>query len=77
MLSVLVYALAGAVLGGMSSPFGAVAGGILVGLINAILINYLGIVDPKLETFSTLLIVILILLIKPEGLFVKTIARRV
>lgn len=77
MLSVLIFALAGAVLGGLSNPFGAVVGGILVGLINAIIINYLDIVNQELETFSTLLIVVFILLIKPEGLFGQKTVRRV
>lgn len=77
MLSVLVFSLAGSVLGGMNSPFGAVAGCLLVGMINAIVINYLEIIDRQLEIGGTLLIVVLVLIFKPEGLFSKVSVKRV
>lgn len=77
MLSILVFSLAGAVLGGMNSPFGAVVGCLLVGLINAILVNYLDIIDRQLEIAGTLFIVVLVLIFKPEGLFSKVSVKRV
>lgn len=94
MLAILLYGFAGAVLGGLMNPLGAVIGGFLVGVIENLAGTYL---DWLIETgFSkigltvnlhgmfaeiklsiALLVIILVLVIKPEGLLGRKIVQRV
>jgi len=74
---VFIYAISGSILGGITSPVGVVVGGIMIGLINAILINYLNLINGELDTTATLFIMIAIILFKPTGLFTKKITIRV
>ena len=62
----LVKGLAIIVLGGMGSLSGAVFGGILIGLIDGIVPVVFG---PLTASLAPLVIVIIVLLIKPQGLF--------
>ena len=66
MVGVLIYAFAGAVVGGLSSPGGAVFGGFLVGVLENLAGVYIG---AELKLSSALLLIFLVLLIKPQGLF--------
>ncbi|MDM0071428.1 branched-chain amino acid ABC transporter permease [Variovorax sp. J31P207] len=75
MSGVLLYAFAGALLGGIDSPWGAVAGGLLVGLVENLLGAYVIGTDLKL-TFALILIVATLIL-RPGGLFGKAIRSRV
>ncbi|MBA2384743.1 MAG: branched-chain amino acid ABC transporter permease [Actinobacteria bacterium] len=78
MQAILIYAFAAAVLGGIDSPFGAVAGGLLLGVGLNLIGAYVDFVGADLRLPVALLIILVVLLVKPAGLFGgKPIARRV
>ncbi len=79
MLSVLVYAFAAAVLGGIDSPLGAVAGAYILGVGISLLGNYVEFVKqgPELELPIALGVLLVILLFRPAGLFGRAVVRRV
>ncbi|QRR33980.1 branched-chain amino acid ABC transporter permease [Hydrogenophaga sp. YM1] len=72
---VLLYAFAGAVLGGISSPIGAVVGGMLVGIVESLASVYL--VGTEFKLTVALVIIVGVLLVRPWGLFGKPVVRRV
>jgi branched-chain amino acid transport system permease protein len=76
MQSVLIYAFAAAVLGGIDSPLGAVAGGLALGVLLALIGAYLPALADLRLALSLLLIVVL-LVVRPSGLFGQQHARRV
>jgi branched-chain amino acid transport system permease protein len=57
------------VIGGMGSLLGAVVGGLIMGLIDGVIPVY---ADPAVASIGALLILIVLLIIKPEGLFGRT-----
>jgi branched-chain amino acid transport system permease protein len=77
MQSVLIFAFAGAVLGGLESPAGAVVGGLGLGVLLSMLGTYVHPVTPELRLPVSLLILLIVLLIKPAGLFGRVVVRRV
>ena len=72
---VLLYAFAGALLGGITNPLGAVLGGFLVGIIENLGGAY--IVGTELKLSLALIIIVAVLTLKPAGLFGKVLASRV
>ena len=77
MQSIIIYAFAAAVLGGIESPLGAVIGGILVGLTVNLAGAYLPGVGGDLQLAVGLAIIIAVLLLRPNGLFGRAATRRV
>jgi len=77
MQPVLLYALAGAVLGGLESPIGAVVGSLLLGVFVNLVGTYVGWVGNDLRLPVALVIILGVLLVKPSGLFGRTAVRRV
>jgi len=77
MQSVLIFAFAGAVLGGLESPVGAVAGGLGLGVLLSMLGTYVHAVTPELRLPVALLILLVVLLIRPAGIFGRVVVRRV
>jgi branched-chain amino acid transport system permease protein len=75
--AVLIYAFAAAVLGGLESPVGAVAGGLLLGVGLAMLSQYVHFVTSELELPVALGVLLVVLLVKPAGLFGRVVVRRV
>jgi branched-chain amino acid transport system permease protein len=76
MLTVLLYAFAAAVLGGLESPLGAVVGGLAFGvLLN--LVSMWHVVGSQLKLPVALAVILLVLLVKPTGLFGRTVVRKV
>jgi len=76
MQTIIIYAFAAAVLGGIESPLGAVVGGLTVG----VTINLAGAYIPNagdLQLAIGLGIIILVLILKPNGLFGRAATRRV
>ena len=75
MLAILIYALAGAALGGLDSLGGAIIGGLLVGLVKSVLVSWFGVVVLGQAYFSILqlamafLLILIVLLFRPAGLF--------
>ena len=75
MTGILVYGFAGALVGGIGNPMGAVAGGFIVGVLENLVGSYL--IGNELKLTFALIIVIGVLLLKPAGLFGRVIVRRV
>jgi branched-chain amino acid transport system permease protein len=71
---ILVYAFTAAVLGGLDSPLGALVGGVITGLALAYVGGYLG---GSLQPIGALVLLIVVLMIRPEGIFSQPTARRV
>ena len=71
---VLLYAFAGALLGGIDSPGGAVVGGFIVGVLENVVGTYLG---NELKFTIALILIVTVLLIRPSGLFGKVHVSRV
>lgn len=69
MMSVLFYGLAAATLGGWDSPVGAVISGLLVGVAESLGASYLAFIGADLRIAVPILLTLLILLVKPVGLF--------
>ena len=76
MLPILIFAFAAAVLGGLDSPIGAVVGGVSVGIALNLIGTYIDFFS-DLRLPAALLLILLILLLRPNGLFGRQIARRV
>ena len=82
MAPVLIYAFAAAVLGGIDSPIGAVVGGLLLGVLLNML-SYLsqygafGWFTEELRLPAALLIILVTLLVRPQGIFGKPEVKRV
>jgi branched-chain amino acid transport system permease protein len=80
MLRVILFAFAAAVLGGLDSPPGAMVGGVAIGVTQNLLSTFaLGPVfaGPQLALPVALLILVLVLLIRPTGIFGRRAVRRV
>ena len=77
MQSIIIYAFAAAVLGGIESPLGAVVGGLLVGVIVNLAGAYLPGVGGDLQLAVALGIIVVVLILKPNGLFGRASVRRV
>ena len=77
MQAVLIYAFAAAVLGGIDSPAGAVVGGLLLGVGLNLLGTYVDVVGADLRLPAALLVILVVLLVRPSGLFGRPEVRRV
>jgi branched-chain amino acid transport system permease protein len=75
MAGILLYAFAGALLGGITNPLGAVLGGFAVGIIENIGGAYL--VGTELKLTLALVIIVCVLVVKPSGLLGRTVVSRV
>jgi branched-chain amino acid transport system permease protein len=71
---IFVLGFTAAVLGGLDSPFGAVAGGLVLGVVLNYVGGYLG---SDLVTVFALLLLVAVLMIRPAGLFSASTTRRV
>jgi branched-chain amino acid transport system permease protein len=63
---VLLYAFAGALLGGIDSPGGAVLGGFIVGVLENVVGAYVG---TELKLTMALVLIIAVLVVRPSGMF--------
>jgi branched-chain amino acid transport system permease protein len=72
-----IYAFAAATLGGFGSPVGAVAGGFMVGIVENLVGTYVSFIGTELKLTVALAMIIIVLLVKPTGLFGRTHVRRV
>jgi len=75
MSGILLYAFAGALLGGIDNPLGAVIGGFTVGVIENLFGAY--VVGTELKLTVALIIIVAVLLVKPAGLLGRTVQSRV
>jgi branched-chain amino acid transport system permease protein len=77
MQSIIIYAFAAAVLGGIESPLGAVVGGLIVGVTINLAGAYIPGVGGDLQLAVGFAIIIAVLILKPNGLFGRAAVRRV
>jgi branched-chain amino acid transport system permease protein len=72
---ILLYAFAAALLGGLTSPLGAVIGGFVVGVLENLAGAY--VVGTEIKLSVALVIIVGVLLLRPSGLFGRTVVTRV
>ena len=72
---VLIYAFAAALLGGIDNPWGAVAGGLIVGVLENLAGTY--VVGTELKLTLALLVIVGVLLVRPSGIFGRKLVVRV
>ena len=75
MTGILVYGFAGALVGGIGNPLGAVAGGFIVGVLENLVGSY--VIGNELKLTFALAVVVGVLLLKPAGIFGRVIVKRV
>jgi len=75
MQTIIIYAFAAAVLGGIESPLGAVVGGVIVGVTVNLAGAYL--VGGDLQLAVAFLIIVAVLVVRPHGLLGRPAVRRV
>ncbi len=75
MAGILLYAFAGAVLGGIDNPWGAALGGFLVGGVENLMGAY--VVGEEVKLSVALAIIVGVLVVRPSGLFGRRIVARV
>ncbi|MYL10286.1 MAG: branched-chain amino acid ABC transporter permease [Acidimicrobiia bacterium] len=69
MFGVLIYSFAAAIFGGLDSPIGAVVGGLTVGVAENLASTYIDFVGGDLKIGVALALIIVVLLVRPNGLF--------
>jgi len=72
-----IYAFAAATLGGFTSPGGAVLGGFIVGVVENLVGTYVSFIGTELKLTVALAMIIVVLLVRPTGLFGSTVVKRV
>jgi branched-chain amino acid transport system permease protein len=77
MQPILLYAFAAAVLGGLESPFGAVVGGLTLGVFLNLIGQYVGFATSELRLPIAFAVLLFVLVLKPTGLFGRRQVRRV
>ena len=73
LLNLLIFGLVACVLGGFGSPFGAIAGGLVLGILEKVATVFVP-VDYRLAII--LFVVIAVLVLKPSGIFAKHVKTR-
>ncbi len=68
MIRVLIFAVSAAALGGLDSLWGAIVGGISIGMVQSILVPYTPIPN-EMALAAAVVVLMLVLLFKPSGLF--------
>lgn len=66
---VIIYSFAAATLGGFDSPFGAVLGGWVIGVAEAVAGGYVDFIGQDLKILVPLGVILAVLLVRPQGLF--------
>jgi branched-chain amino acid transport system permease protein len=77
MQPILLLAFAAAVLGGLESPAGAVVGGLAIGVFLNLVGQYVGFATSELRLPIAFAVLLLVLLVRPTGLFGRKQVRRV
>jgi branched-chain amino acid transport system permease protein len=77
MVSVVIYALAAATLGGWDSPTGSIVGGLVVGVAESLCATFVGFIGTDLKVGVPFALMAVILLLRPQGLFGTTAVIRV
>jgi branched-chain amino acid transport system permease protein len=72
--SLLIFGFTAAVIGGLDSAVGALVGGVVLGVALSLLDNY---VSNDLDSFFVLVLLLVVLMIRPNGLFARRSVRRI
>jgi branched-chain amino acid transport system permease protein len=72
--SVLIFGFTAAIIGGLESPLGALAGGLVSGLAWSYVGGYIG---PSFQASGAVALLVVVLMVRPSGLFSSPQARRV
>jgi branched-chain amino acid transport system permease protein len=67
--AVLIYSFAAATLGGFDSPLGAVVGGWIIGVSENLAGTYVDFIGADLKILVPLGVILVVLLVRPTGLF--------
>jgi len=77
MLSVIIYSLAAATLGGWDSPSGAIVGGLMLGVAESVGTTFIKAIGADLRLTIPLMLIVLVLAVRPDGLFGRSHVTRV
>jgi branched-chain amino acid transport system permease protein len=66
---VLIFASAAAVLGGLDSLWGALAGGLALGLVESMVVGYVEWIPSQMGLSTAVAVLLIVLLVRPNGLF--------
>jgi branched-chain amino acid transport system permease protein len=77
MAGILIYAFASATLGGFSSPGGAVLGGFIMGVVENLVGTYVRFIGTELKFTVALAMILIVLTVRPSGLFGRAAVHRV
>lgn len=77
MFNVLIYALAAASLGGWDSPIGAIVGGLILGVAESVTTTFVKAIGADLRLAIPFLLMVIILAVRPQGLFGRSFTTRV
>ncbi len=69
MVRVLIFAASAAAIGGLDSLWGAVIGGLVIGLVQSVLVQYIGFIPNEMSLATAVVVLMLVLLFRPSGLF--------
>lgn len=69
MLRVLIFASSAAALGGLDSIWGALVGGLAIGFVQSLLVQYLDFIPSEMSLAAAVVVLLIVLLFKPAGLF--------
>ena len=69
MARVLIFSAAAAALGGLDSLGGAIVGGLIIGMVQSIMVQYVGFIPNELSLAAAVFVLMVVLLFKPNGLF--------
>jgi branched-chain amino acid transport system permease protein len=69
MVAALVFAFAAATLGGFDSPVGAVVGGMAIAFVQKFSEQYIDLIGTDLSVGAAFVLILLVLMIRPQGLF--------
>ena len=77
MFSVVIYSLAAASLGGWDSPVGAIVGGLTLGVAESVGTTFIKAIGADLRLAIPFLLMIVVLAVRPQGLFSRSFITRV
>jgi len=77
MAGILIYSFASATLGGFTSPGGAVLGGLIVGVVENLVGTYVHFIGTELKLTVALAMILIVLVVRPSGLFGRAAVHRV
>jgi len=69
MARVLIFSASAAALGGLDSLWGALVGGIAIGMVQSIVVQYVPFIPNEMSLATAVVVLVLVLVFKPSGLF--------